>query len=60
MKEGVRLKINSCETHINHALDVFVAEQGIFPIMAALPDEEKLSTKCSYCEEFALYVVANE
>ncbi len=54
------MTINSCETHINHALDIFVAEQGIFPIMAALPEEEKLSTKCSYCEEPALYIVSNE
>ena len=60
MKEGIKLTLNSCETHINHALDIFVAEQGIFPIMVALPDEEKLSTKCSYCEEPALYVVSNE
>jgi len=50
----------SCETHINHALDVFVAEQGKFPIMELVPEEEKLSTKCCYCEEPAIYVVAHE
>ncbi|WP_318616566.1 CxxH/CxxC protein [Sporosarcina sp. YIM B06819] len=54
------MKIYSCETHINHALDVFVAEQEKFPIMEALSEEEKLSTKCTYCEEAALYIVANE
>ena len=54
------MKIYSCQTHINHALDVFVAEQEKFPIMEAVRDEEKLSTKCSYCEELALYVVANK
>lgn len=50
----------SCETHINHALDVSVAKAGNFPIMEVIPEEEKLSTKCSYCEELAIYVVANE
>lgn len=50
----------SCETHINHALDVFVAEQEQFPIMEKIEENKKLSTKCSYCEEVALYVVGNE
>lgn len=59
-KVGMKMKIYSCETHINHALDVFVAEQEKFPIMKALSDEEKLSTNCTYCEEAALYLVANE
>ena len=54
------MKIYSCETHINHALDVFVAEQENFPIMELYRNEEKLSTNCTYCEEPALYVVANE
>jgi CxxH/CxxC protein (TIGR04129 family) len=56
----MKMKIYSCETHINHALDVFVAEEGKFPIMELLSDEEKLSTNCTYCEETALYLVANE
>lgn len=54
------MKIYSCETHINHALDIFVAEQGSFPIMESMPNGEKLSTSCAYCEEVALYVVGNE
>lgn len=54
------MNIYSCETHINHALDVFVAKQEKFPIMELLSDEEKLSTSCAYCEETALYLVANE
>ena len=36
------MKIYSCETHINHALDVFIAEQEKFPIM------EVVSMKKSY------------
>jgi len=60
LKVGIGMNTYSCETHINHALDVFVAEQGKFPIMGAVPEEEKLSTKCTYCKEPAIYVVANE
>jgi CxxH/CxxC protein (TIGR04129 family) len=56
----MKMNTYSCEIHINHALDVFVAGQGKFPIMEAVKEEEKLSTKCTYCEEPAIYVVANE
>ena len=52
------LKIYSCETRIDHALDMFVAETEQFPVMELLKEEEKLSTKCSYCEEQATYVVS--
>mgnify|MGYP003499715345 FL=1 len=52
------LKKYSCETHIDHALDMFVAETEQFPVMELLKEEEKLSTKCSYCEEQATYVVS--
>lgn len=52
--------IYSCETHINHALDVYVAEEGTFPIMKEISEEEKLSTSCTYCEATPLYIVANE
>ena len=54
------MKLYSCETHINHALDVFVASEEKFPIMEVVSEEEKLSTNCTYCEERALYVVAND
>jgi len=54
------LRIFSCETHINHALDMFVAEQKTFPMLEELKSEEKLSTNCSYCQSSALYIVANE
>ncbi|CAM3192833.1 CxxH/CxxC protein [Filibacter tadaridae] len=54
------MKIYSCETHINHALDVFVAEQEKFPILESLSEGEKLSTNCTYCDCIALYIVANE
>lgn len=53
------LKINSCETHINRALDEFVAIEETFPNMKMLKEEEKLSTKCDYCEEAASYLVTN-
>lgn len=53
------MKIYCCKTHVEHALDVFVAKTESYPILTELPDEEKLSTKCEYCEEPAMYLVAN-
>lgn len=58
-KGEIKMTIYSCKTHINQALDVFVAETETFPILEELPEEKKLSTKCDYCEEQALYIVAN-
>ncbi|WP_156316813.1 MULTISPECIES: CxxH/CxxC protein [Bacillaceae] len=54
------MRIFSCETHINQALDMFVAEQKTFPMLEQLADEEKLSTKCTYCDVAAVYIVADE
>lgn len=34
----------SCETHIDHALDMHVAETGEYPVMDFLSEDEKLST----------------
>lgn len=53
------MKIKCCQTHINHALDMFVAEQNTFPILTELLDNEKISTKCDYCDIGAIYLVAN-
>lgn len=52
------MKKFSCENHIDHALDMFVAETENFPIMEKIEEGEKLSTKCSYCDEQATYVVS--
>jgi len=60
MKGSEKLRIFSCETHINQALDMFVAEQKTFPMLEQLADEEKLSTKCTYCDVAAVYIVADE
>lgn len=59
-KGEIEVRIFSCENHINHALDMFVAEQKTFPMLEEIKNEEKLSTVCSYCESSALYIVANE
>lgn len=50
----------SCESHINHALDMFVAEQKVFPIMDKIQEGKKLSTNCSYCEQPAEYIVSSK
>ncbi len=54
------MRIFSCETHINQALDMFVAEEKTFPMMEELQGDEKLSTTCTYCNSSAIYIVANE
>jgi len=50
----------SCEKHIDQALDMFVAEQKEFPILEKIEEEKKLSTKCSYCEQPAVYIVSRK
>lgn len=52
------MKKFSCENHIDHALDMFVAETENVPIMEKIKEEEKLSTKCSYCDGQATYIVS--
>ena len=54
------MKKYSCETHIDHALDMHVAETEEFPMMEMLSEEEKLSTVCSYCESKATYIVSSK
>ena len=54
------MRIFSCETHINQALDMFVAEEKTFPMMEKIKKEEKLSTSCTYCNNPAIYIVAHE
>lgn len=47
----------SCETHIDHALDIFVAQEQVFPTMNLI-DEEQPAKTCSYCDEKAIYIVS--
>lgn len=49
-----------CKTHVEHALDVMVAETKSYPILTELSETEKLSTSCDFCEEPASYLVASE
>ncbi|MER1987790.1 MAG: CxxH/CxxC protein [Solibacillus sp.] len=54
------MKKFSCESHIDHALDMHVAETEEFPMMEMLSEDEKLSTACSYCENKAVYIVSSK
>ncbi|MBO1911853.1 CxxH/CxxC protein [Sporosarcina sp. 6E9] len=54
------MKIYSCQMHIDQALDELIEKEEVYPVMKAVPESEKLSTKCTYCNESALYVVANK
>ena len=51
--------IYCCKEHVELALDVFVDENEIAPVLKELTDEEELSTICEYCEKQAVYIVAN-
>ncbi len=53
------MKIYSCETHINRALDELVAKEETFPNMEPVKNDIKLSTTCDYCEQVPMYVVTN-
>ncbi|MGM9924715.1 MAG: CxxH/CxxC protein [Bacillus sp. (in: firmicutes)] len=51
--------IYCCKEHVELALDVVVDEHEVAPVLRELTEEEKLSTGCEYCNEQAVYVVAN-
>lgn len=59
IQNGGQIMIYCCKEHVELALDVFVDENEIAPILKELTDEEKLSTTCEYCEKQAVYIVAN-
>lgn len=54
------MEINSCGIHIDQALEDFIAEEQRFPVMTEVEEEDKLCTKCTYCENSAVYMVANK
>jgi CxxH/CxxC protein (TIGR04129 family) len=58
-KRGRKMMIFSCEEHVEIALDTIVDEQGTFPILSKLA-VDNLSTTCEYCQNQAIYMVANE
>ncbi len=39
---------------------MFVAETKEFPILNKITEDKELSTKCSYCEEQATYLVSSK
>lgn len=51
--------IYCCEEHVDLAIDTVVDEFETFPILSKI-SEEQLSTTCEYCQNPAIYVVANE
>ncbi|WP_082023229.1 CxxH/CxxC protein [Sporosarcina koreensis] len=53
------MNIYSCESHINRALDEYVANEGTFPAMEPVKKDVKLSTTCSYCDQVPIYIVTN-
>lgn len=60
LKGVKKMQKKCCKTHVEHALDVMVAETKSYPILTELSETEKLSTSCDFCEEPASYLVASE
>ncbi|MBT2584207.1 CxxH/CxxC protein [Planococcus sp. ISL-109] len=54
------MRIYCCQNHVGQGLDEFVAKTESYPILTELSESEKLSTKCDYCEEPGLYLVADK
>lgn len=54
------MELYCCQTHVGQGLDEVVAKTESYPILTELSDIKKLSTKCNYCEEQALYLVADK
>jgi len=51
--------IYCCLEDVDLALEQVVDETQLPPIMEQVPEEKRLSTRCEYCGEPAIYVVTN-
>ena len=51
--------IYCCEEHVDIAIDTIVDEFETFPLLSKVEPED-LSTSCEYCQNSAVYMVANE
>ncbi len=49
------MKLYVCNQHVDKAMDVVVDEHETFPTF----EEADISTDCEYCEDKAVYMVAN-
>ncbi|WP_367613642.1 CxxH/CxxC protein [Halalkalibacter nanhaiisediminis] len=57
LRKDVEMMYYACEEHIELALDIVVDEQELAPTIDKITDKEMLSTKCSFCENGALYSI---
>jgi CxxH/CxxC protein (TIGR04129 family) len=51
--------IYCCEEHVDLALDMVVDEFETFPVLSKVTGDN-LSTGCEYCQNRAVYIVANK
>jgi CxxH/CxxC protein (TIGR04129 family) len=56
----INIMIYCCEEHVELALDTVVDEYETFPNLTRISEEDKLSTPCEYCQNIAVYMVANK
>lgn len=59
MYEKVKKMVYCCEEHVDIALDKIVYEYETFPLLTKI-DVDNLSTACEFCQNPAVYVVANK
>ncbi|WP_370456181.1 CxxH/CxxC protein [Planomicrobium sp. YIM 101495] len=60
LERGMNMEMKSCQTHVERALDEYVAKTESYPILTKIENDENLSTKCDFCEEPAMYLVGNK
>ncbi len=60
MSKGYGYMIYACEEHIDIAIDTIVDDYETFPNLTKVAEQENLSTTCEYCQNKAIYIVANK
>jgi CxxH/CxxC protein (TIGR04129 family) len=58
-RKVVNRMIYCCEEHVEIGLDAIVDEYQTFPVMTKITGDN-LSTSCEYCQNRAIYMVANK
>ncbi|QFT91172.1 hypothetical protein FIU87_21200 [Bacillus sp. THAF10] len=48
-----------CHEHIELAMEMYIDQHEEAPTLEMLPEEEKLSTTCEFCNQAAIYMVGN-
>ena len=52
--------IYSCEEHVDIAIDTIVDDYETFPQLTKLKDVDNSPKTCEFCQQQAIYLVANK